>query len=49
MTPHTWYVTPDTGHLTHGTQGVSNIVLKCQVFSSYSLGVKLISKFGGKG
>ena len=37
----TWHMTDDMWHMTPDTQGLMNIVLKCQVSSPYVLGVNV--------
>ena len=53
-----WHVTPDTWQMTHDVWQVThdiwhlvgvNILSKCQLPSSYGLGVMMFQRFGGKG
>ena len=49
VTRYMWHITCDTWHVTCDTWWVVNILSKCQIPSSYALGVKVFWRFGGKG
>ena len=48
ITCDTWHMTCDVWHVTHDRWGEVNLLLKCQLPSSYGLGVKVFWRYLGK-